>query len=262
MRDPRLYQIVVLGSLLTYGLIALDFDIGPAQVILTIAAALLTQAVASHATKLPRIEWRSALISSLSLCLMLRTSTPWLCALAAVLAIGSKFVLRSRGKHIFNPTNLALVAMLLLTDRAWVSSGQWGSATLFGFLMACLGTVVVTRARRADVSFAFLVAWGSILVVRSLQLHEPMTIPWHRLQSGSLLLFAFFMISDPKTTPDARSGRLLFAVLVALGAWFVQFKLFHTNALLWSLAAVAPLVPIIGVLLLLPTHTPTTSCGV
>jgi Na+-translocating ferredoxin:NAD+ oxidoreductase RnfD subunit len=249
MRDPRLYQIAVLGSLLIYGTVALDFEIGPVQVAMTIAAALLTQAAGSYATKLPGVEWKSALISALSLCLLLRTSDPWLGAVAAVLAVGSKFVLRFRGKHVFNPTNIALVAMLLSTERAWVSSGQWGSATTFGFLMACLGTVVVTRARRADVSFSFLAAWAVILTLRSVLLGEPMTIPIHRLESGALLLFTFFMISDPKTTPDSRNGRVLFAVLVAAGAWFVQFKLFHTNALLWALAAISPLTPLIDRLL-------------
>ena len=245
MQDPRFYQIAVLGSLLTYGRLVLDFDIGMAQIVVTIAAGLLTQAAASQLAGLSGVEWKSALISALSLCLLLRTGTPWLAALASVVAVGSKFVVRSKGKHIFNPTNIALVAVLSATDSAWVSSGQWGSATTFGFLMACLGTVVVTRAQRADVSFAFLSAWAAILVLRSLQLGEPMTIPAHRLESGSLLLFAFFMISDPKTTPDARTGRLVFAVLVAAFAWFVQFKLFRPNALLWSLAAASPLVPLI-----------------
>jgi hypothetical protein len=63
-----------------------------------------------------------------------------------------------------------------------------------------------------------------------------MTIPIHRLQNGALLIFAFFMISDPRTTPDRAAGRVLFALLVALGAAFVQFRLFRTNGLLWSLA--------------------------
>jgi len=63
------------------------------------------------------------------------------------------------------------------------------------------------------------------------------------------LLFAFFMISDPKTTPDSRAGRILFALLVALGAGFVQFKLFRTNGLLWSLAAGSLLVPLLDRLL-------------
>ena len=116
MRDPRFYQIAVLGSLLIYGLTALDFDLGWAQAGMTVAAALATQAVGSCATKLPRVEYKSALISSLSLCLMLRTEAAWLGAAAAVLAVGSKFVLRLDGKHVFNPTNLALVAMLAVTN--------------------------------------------------------------------------------------------------------------------------------------------------
>src|SRR3954452_21717031 len=70
-------------------------------------------------------------------------------------------------------------------------------------------------------------------------------IPLHRLQTGALLLFSFFMISDPKTTPDSRTGRVLFAALVAFAAWYVQFRLFRTNGLLWSLAASSMLVPII-----------------
>jgi Na+-translocating ferredoxin:NAD+ oxidoreductase RnfD subunit len=249
MRDPRLYQIAVLSGLLAYGMGALGFDVGPAQIVLTIGAALLTQAVASRAAGLPRVDLRSALISALSLCLLLRTGEPLLGGLAAVVAVGSKFAIRTSGKHLFNPTNLALVALLLATDRVWVSSGQWGSAAFFGFLMAALGTLVVSRARRADVTFAFLVAWAAILIGRSTLLGEPLTIPLHRLQSGALLLFAFFMISDPKTTPDARAGRLLFASLVAGGAWFVQFRLFVPNALLWSLAAVSPLTPLIDRLL-------------
>jgi hypothetical protein len=71
----------------------------------------------------------------------------------------------------------------------------------------------------------------------------------HRLQSGALLLFTFFMISDPKTTPDSRAGRVVFAALVAFGAWYVQFRLFRTNGLLWSLALWSAAVPLIDRLL-------------
>ena len=103
--------------------------------------------------------------------------------------------------------------------------------------MACLGGVVVNRAARSDVTYAFIVFYGALLFGRSLYLGEPLAIPLHRLESGALLLFTFFMISDPKTTPDSRAGRVLFAALVAFGAWYVQFRLFRTNGLLWSLAA-------------------------
>jgi Na+-translocating ferredoxin:NAD+ oxidoreductase RnfD subunit len=72
-----------------------------------------------------------------------------------------------------------------------------------------------------------------------------MSIPLHQLESGALLIFAFFMISDPKTTPDSRAGRVLFAILVAAGAAFVQFRLYRPNGLLWSLAALSPAVALI-----------------
>jgi hypothetical protein len=135
--------------------------------------------------------------------------------------------------------------MMLLTDRVWVSPGQWGSGAWFGFLLACLGGLVINRAARSDVTYAFLGFYLAILFGRSLWLGEPMSIPWHRLQSGAFLLFAFFMISDPKTTPDTRAGRILFALLVALGAGWVHFVLFRTNGLIWSLALFSLTVPLI-----------------
>jgi Na+-transporting NADH:ubiquinone oxidoreductase subunit NqrB len=170
-----------------------------------------------------------------------------------VIAVAGKFVVRVRGKHVFNPTNLAIV-VLLLTGQAWVSPGQWGSAAFFGFLLACAGGLVVNRAARSDVTVAFLLAYGGLVVGRSLWLGEPMAIPLHRLENGALLIFAFFMISDPRTTPDARAGRILFALVVALGGAYVQYRLFRTNGLLWSLAVFSPLVPVIDRLLPGPRH--------
>jgi enediyne biosynthesis protein E5 len=166
-----------------------------------------------------------------------------------VIAIVSKFVIRFRGKHIFNPTNGGLVAMLLLTDQVWVSPGQWGSVAFFAILMASVGGLVVNRAARADVTYAFIAFYCALMFGRSIYLGEPLTIPFHRLESGALLLFTFFMISDPKTTPSSRTGRVLFAGLVALSAWYVQFRLFRTNGLLWSLAAWSLAVPLIDWLL-------------
>jgi Na+-transporting NADH:ubiquinone oxidoreductase subunit NqrB len=248
MADPRLYQIGTLASLLVYGIWWLDFDIALSRVALLLATVLATQWTCDRlaGTGQPfRLGARSAVISGLSLCLLLRTNRPDLAMLAAVVTIASKSLIRVNGKHVFNPTNAGIVAMLLLTDQVWVSPGQWGAAAFFGFLMACAGSLVVNRAARSDVTYAFIAFYCALLFGRSLSLGEPLTIPLHRLESGALLLFAFFMISDPKTTPDSRIGRVLFAALVAFGAWYVQFRLFRTNGLLWSLAACAALVPLI-----------------
>jgi len=242
--DPRLYQIAVLASLLVYGMAGLDFEITVARAALLLLTVLATQAIGDQLDGRPA-NVRSALISGLSLCLLLRTNRTDLAILAAFVTIAAKFVIRYRGKHIFNPTNGGIVAMLVVTDQVWVSPGQWGSVAFFAFLMACLGSVVVNRASRSDVTYAFIVFYCALLFGRSWYLGEPFAIPLHRLQGGALLLFTFFMISDPKTTPDSRAGRVLFAALVAFGAWYVQFRLFRTNGLLWSLAACSLMVPLI-----------------
>ena len=244
MADPRLYQIAVLSALLVYGMAGLDFAISVPRAALLLLTVVVTQAVGDRSEDRP-VNIRSALISGLSLCLLLRTNRTDLAIVAAVVTIAAKFVFRYRGKHVFNPTNGGIVAMLLLTDEVWVSPGQWGSVAFFAFLMACLGGLVVNRAARSDVTYAFIASYCALMFGRSWYLGEPFTIPLHRLESGALLLFTFFMISDPKTTPDSRAGRVLFAALVAYGAWYVQFRLFRTNGLLWSLAAFSLLVPFI-----------------
>ncbi len=245
--DPRLYQIGALTLLLLYGLTALDFDTTFLRAAAILGAAIGTQALCSRFWDV-RFDPRSAAISGLSLSLLLRSNSILVLIAAAVLAVGSKFVIRWRGKHIFNPTNFAIVALMIATPHVWVSPGQWGNVAFFAFLITCLGGLVVNRAARSDVTYAFIVAWSAILIGRSLWLGEPLTIPLHRLENGALLLFTFFMISDPKTTPDSRAGRILFAALVALGAWYVQFKLFRTNGILWSLAAWSLAVPLIDFL--------------
>ncbi len=249
LRDPRLYQIASLTALLVYGLVWLDFDVSLPRVALLLAAALGTQWACTRIWKLPAFDPKSALISGLSLCLLLRTNSAVLAAGAAAAAISSKFLLRWNGKHLFNPTNFGLVAAMLATGAVWVSPGQWGSAAFFGFLLACLGVIVVNRAARTDVTFAFLGFYLALVFGRSLWLGEPLAIPFHRLENGALLLFAFFMISDPKTTPNSRAGRILFALLVAVGAAYIQFRLFRTNGLLWSLAFCSLFVPVIDLLL-------------
>ena len=244
--DPRLYQIVMLSCLLVYGVGWLDFDVSVGRIGLTLATCLSTQYLCTRLWALPRFDPRSPVISGLSLCLLLRTDLAALAGATAVVTVASKFLLRVDGRHLFNPTNFGLVVMLLATGQIWVSPGQWGSVAFFAFLLAGLGGLVVHRAARSDVTYAFLGFYALLVIGRAVWLGDPLAIPLHHLQGGALLLFAFFMISDPKTTPESRAGRVLFAGLVALGAVLVQFGLYRPNALLWSLVAVAPLTPLIN----------------
>jgi len=250
--DPRVYQIGTLAGLLIYGMGWLEFDITLTRAALLLFTVLATQWIGDRVTRSGApfaTSARSALISGLSLCLLLRTNYAGLAMAAAIVTIASKFLVRVNGKHVFNPTNGGIVAMLLLSDQVWVSPGQWGAVAFFAFLMACAGSLVVNRAARSDVTYAFIACYCALVFGRSLYLGEPFAIPLHRLESGAVLLFTFFMISDPKTTPDSRAGRVCFAALVAFVAWYIQFRLFRTNGLLWALAACSALVPIVDRLL-------------
>lgn len=250
--DARWYQISCLSILLALGVARLEFDLGLTQILLSIGGVLLTQWACTRWWQAGAFEPKSALISGLSLCLLLRSDQLWVVLFAAFVSIATKFVVRVRGKHIFNPTNIGVVAAIELTGRAWVSPGQWGNVVFYAFLFACLGGLVVNRAARADITWSFLLFWAGGVVGRSLWLGEPLRIPIHRLESGSLLLFAFFMISDPRATPDARIGRILYAACVAGLAWYFVFKMFIPTGLLYSLAICSPLVPVFD--WLFPAH--------
>jgi len=244
-QDPRYYQIAVLSSLVAYGVLALDFGIRPGNAVTIVVTALLVQFAASRCAGLPRFDPLSALITSLSLTLLLRTDLAFVAALAAMIAISSKFLVRVRGKHVFNPANIAIVTLMVATDHAWISSGQWGSAAIGAFALACLGFIVLTRARRAETTIGFLACYAVLLFGRALWLGDPLTIPLHQLQNGALLVFAFFMISDPKTTPDAATGRLLYAMVVAGAAFLIRFGFNEPHGPILALAITAPLVPVI-----------------
>jgi Na+-transporting NADH:ubiquinone oxidoreductase subunit NqrB len=249
LRDPRYYQVAVLTSLLAVGIGVLDFGIRWQNAVTIILTAQIMQFFGTRLVGLPRFDPLSALITSLSLTLLLRTEFAGLAATAAVIAIGSKFLVRFRDKHIFNPANVALVTLMLLSDGTWVSSGQWGSAAIGAFGLACLGFLVLTRAKRAETTIAFLCAYGAMLFGRAIWLGDPLAIPLHQLQNGALLIFAFFMISDPKTTPDAPLGRMLFALFVAATAFTIQFIFYQPNGPILALILCAPLVPMIDAVL-------------
>lgn len=247
-RDPRLYQIVVLGMLVCYGVIVLDFGIHWYNAVAIVATAITVQFVGTRLVRLPSFDPRSPLITALSLTLLLRTDFIVLALLAAAIAIGSKFLVRVNGKHVFNPANVALVSLLLISDRAWISSGQWGSTAIVAFALACLGVLVLTHARRAETTMGFLVVYAALVFGRALWLEDPISIPLHQMQNGALLLFAFFMISDPKTTPNTAIGRYVFATVVAGIAFVIQFVFYEPNGPILALVVSAPLVPVIDAL--------------
>ena len=124
--DPRLFQIFSLGILLAAGAYFRDFSLRPEQVVLTFAAGLLTQAACWTLTPSKPRTLRSAVITCLSLTLLLRADNLFAHPITAAAAILSKSLFHFRGKHLFNPATFGLIFAIVLIPGTWVSPGQWG----------------------------------------------------------------------------------------------------------------------------------------
>ena len=118
---------MVLGVFLGIGAFTFDFSIYFLQIFLTFLAGLICQYLWIKKLKLPSHSFFSALITCLSIALLIRSSNFWVHPLCAVLAISSKFIIQKNHKHFFNPSAFGIVLMLLFPGVAWLSPGQWGS---------------------------------------------------------------------------------------------------------------------------------------
>lgn len=247
--DARHLQIATLGTIVAIHLAGFDFGATPLQAVVMIASALVAQFIFSRLAGSATFDWRSPLITGCSLTLLLRTHSPEVWLLAPALGIGAKYTLRIRGKHVFNPAAFAIVVLLLASPDVWVSPGQWGNAVWLTLLFAGCAGLVLQSAGRIDTALAFLGAFAGLLLWRAYSLGDPLAIPLHQLQSGALLLFTFFMITDPRSTPDRRAGRIIFAMAVAALGYWLQFRWQLRPGLYFALVALSPLTPLLDWLL-------------
>jgi Na+-transporting NADH:ubiquinone oxidoreductase subunit NqrB len=184
---------------------------------------------------------KSALITALGLSLLLRADHYTTMLLAGSLAILSKFLFQVERKHFFNPANFGIIAALLLTNDAWVSPGQWGDEGWYALLFAGTGGMVLKRVGRWDTTAAFLGGYALLEAIRNIWLGWTWDVYCHRLMSGSLLLFALFMITDPRSIPNARISRLLWAGCIAILTFILRNQFFVATAVFWALFTLSPL---------------------
>ena len=242
--DPRWFQIAALGALLAFGLSRRAFEVEAIDIAAIFATAIFTQWAMSTVFAI-KFEPKSALITSLSLSLLLRADGLWPLAAAAFIAIVSKFLIRINGKHVFNPANIGIVSAVALSGAAWTTPGQWGAAMWLAAIIACVGCFVTQRSSRLDVPLSFMGIYAALIFARALWLGDPFSIPLLRLQNGALILFAFFMISDPKTTPDGFWPRTLFIAAAALLSYVLTYHFFVADGPFYALAILCAMRPLI-----------------
>jgi Na+-transporting NADH:ubiquinone oxidoreductase subunit NqrB len=242
--DPRVYQIGFLGLFLLVGIGARDWSLQPTVVATAIIGCAVNQLIAKSIFQPKENPWpslQSSLITSLGLALLLRTNHPTTMLIAATVAIWSKFLFRWDDKHFFNPANIGIVAVVTLTGDAWVSPGQWGEDWLYFLMFLAAGSLVLKKVGRWDTSVAFLASYAAMEAARSIYLGWTWDVWAHKMMSGSLLMFALFMVTDPRSIPNAKSARLVWSVAIA-GATFILRNYYYVpSAVFYALFIMSPL---------------------
>lgn len=238
-KDPRDYQIAFLAGFLALGIGARDWTLKPGLIAIVLVSTLATQVVCGWMTgKFPSL--RSAWITALSLALLLRGNHAATFILAGASAIAGKVIFKVRGKHLFNPSNFGIIAALLFTRDAWVSPGQWGEEWWYALLFAATGGLMVGRVGRWDTTGSFLGCTVLLEAFRNGLLGWTWDVVLHRLMSGSLLVFSWFMITDPRTIPDHKPARIGWAMSVAVFAFYLRNYFFLSTAIFWALFVLSP----------------------
>jgi Na+-transporting NADH:ubiquinone oxidoreductase subunit NqrB len=254
-RDVRDYQILFLSGFLILGIGTRDWTIRFDLVGIAIATCFVVQFVCSFLNQRhlgAKPAFRSALITALSLSLLLRAEHFTTIILAGTLAISSKFMFKFQQKHWFNPANFGIISALILTNDAWVSPGQWGEDWWYALVFAGTGAIVLKKVGRWDTSAVFLASYAGLEAIRNVWLGWTWDVLWHKLSSGSLLLFALFMLTDPRSIPNARGSRIIWALAIAFLTFILRNQFFMPTAMFWALFILSPLTLILDKIWLAP----------
>jgi enediyne biosynthesis protein E5 len=159
----------------------------------------------------------SAYITGISVGILIRSLALWPYALCSAISITSKYVLRVKGRHLWNPSNFGICAMLFLAGDSVASlSIQWGNYLWPMLVIWVLGSIIIWRLRRFHITATYVVAFLVFALLRSALTGSPWQSEIAPITGPMYQLFIFFMITDPKTTVRSRLGQCVVVVAVAL----------------------------------------------
>src|SRR6266545_2396575 len=244
LKDPRLHLAAVIVSLQVLGQVAFDFRLSIAQILIAVGTCgVLELAIAfwrEHVVLWPA----SALLTGNGVAFILRVQGTehgdwwslrgwWIFAATAAVSLLSKYVIKLRGGHIFNPSNIGLVICFLAlgSGRAEPLDFWWGPMSAWMALALAIivvgGLAILSRLHLLSIAVGFWLAFAAGIGVLALSGHA-MTARWHLGQitgfefwrilvtSPEILVFLFFMITDPKTSPKGTRARVFYAVAIGL----------------------------------------------
>jgi Na+-translocating ferredoxin:NAD+ oxidoreductase RnfD subunit len=209
---PLLITVILIIGELAYGILQSYVFTG-----LAIASSILLEiALGLFATgRLPHLA--SSYITGISVGILVRSPVAWPYVLASLLSISSKYALRFKGRHLWNPSNFGVSVLFYLVPASAVPlSLEWGNVIWAPLIIFCLGALILYSLGRLHITLTYVAAFTILSIFRSALTGRPLASELGLLTHPSYLLFMFFMITDPKTTTRTRTRRCLVAIVVAL----------------------------------------------
>ena len=225
---------------------------GYSRLLLALAACTATEALLSWFDRGRIVNLQSAYISGISLTLLTKPQggALWPFALGGFLAISSKYVLRYRGRHLWNPTNFAICALLLLApDRVTELSHQFGNDIATNLVIWTFGLVIAARVGVLHVTLTYIASFLVLNSARAVSMGQPVLPEIAPITGPMYQLFIFFMITDPRTVVRGRRWQIAVAVSIAATEALIRFgsdkgwplpTAFNAAPALLSLAIVGP----------------------
>jgi len=224
--DPRyliafLITLVLLAAQLRYHMFG-----GYERLALSLVACLAAEAALSWFDRGKVVNLLSAYISGISLTLLLKPQggALWPFALGGFIAIASKYVLRYRDNHLWNPTNFAVAALLLAApDRISVLSHQFGNDITTNLVIWIFGLIIAARVGVLHITLTYLASFLLLNAVRAMALGQGVLPEIAPITGPMYQLFIFFMITDPRTVVRGRNRQIVVAILIAMMETLIRF---------------------------------------
>jgi Na+-translocating ferredoxin:NAD+ oxidoreductase RnfD subunit len=212
---PILITLILLAGNLSFGILE-SYQKTLLAIVTSIVAEMVLGRIFLHKWPHPA----SAYITGISVGILLRSPAFWPYAMCAALSITSKYVLRYRGRHIWNPSNFGICTMLFLASASVAGlSIQWGNNFGASIVIWILGSLILWRAKRFHITAVYVVSFFLLGFLRARITGDPWQSEISPITGPMYQLFIFFMITDPKTTVRSRTGQCVVAFAIA----FVEF---------------------------------------
>jgi Na+-translocating ferredoxin:NAD+ oxidoreductase RnfD subunit len=223
--DSRFTPPLLITAILLVGQLTSGFLESYSRTALAIVTAIAFEMVLGRVFTRKWPHLASAYITGISVGILIRSPFYWPFALCSALSITSKYVLRVKDRHIFNPSNFGISVVLFLGYYAAASlSIQWGNFVWPMAVIWALGCIIIYRLKRFHITATYVVSFLVFSLVRSLITGHAFWAEVAPITGPMYQLYIFFMITDPKTTVSTRRGRMIVAFLVALAEMLLRLN--------------------------------------